>query len=38
MQLEKFETVPVSKESVLALLNDGIGAFVKRHETIDTLD
>ncbi|NEK20699.1 hypothetical protein [Rhizobium leguminosarum] len=38
MQLEKIETVPVSRESVLALLNDGIGAFVKRYEIIETLD
>lgn len=38
MQLEKIETVPVSRESVLALLNDGIGTFVKRYTIIDTID
>lgn len=37
MQLEKIETVPISRESVLALLNDGIGAFVKRYEIIETI-
>lgn len=38
MQLEKIETLPVSRENILALLNDGIGAFVRRYEIIDTLD
>lgn len=38
MQLEKIETLPISKESILALLNDGIGAFVKRYEIIEIID
>lgn len=38
MQLEKVETHPISRESVLALLNGGIGAFVKRYEIIDIID
>ncbi|MGO4569341.1 hypothetical protein AB4Z52_30920 [Rhizobium sp. 2YAF20] len=38
MQLEKIETVPISRESIFALLNDGIGAFVKSYEIIDIID
>ncbi|QND46948.1 hypothetical protein HB780_14505 [Rhizobium lusitanum] len=38
MQLEKIETVPISKESLLALLNDGVGAIVKSYEIIDIID
>lgn len=38
MYLEKIETLPISKESVFALLNDGVGAFVKSYEIIDTID
>ena len=38
MQLEKIETVPLSKESLLALLNDGVGAIVKSYEIIDIID
>ncbi|MGO6982553.1 hypothetical protein [Rhizobium leguminosarum] len=38
MQLEKIETVPLSRESILALLNDGIGAVVNQYEIIDILD
>lgn len=37
MQLEKIETLPVSRESVLALLNDGVGAFVKNYEIIEVV-
>jgi benzoyl-CoA reductase/2-hydroxyglutaryl-CoA dehydratase subunit BcrC/BadD/HgdB len=38
MQLEKIETIPISKESIFALLNDGVGAFVKSYEIIDVID
>lgn len=38
MQLEKIETVPISKEGVFALLNDGIGAIVKSYEIIDVIN
>jgi len=38
MQLEKIETVPVSRENIFALLNDGVGAFVKNYEIIDIID
>ncbi|MCW1410740.1 MULTISPECIES: hypothetical protein [Rhizobium] len=37
MQLEKIETLPISKESIFALLNEGVGAFVKRYEIIDVI-
>ncbi|AYG64411.1 hypothetical protein [Rhizobium jaguaris] len=38
MQLEKIETLPVSRESIFALLNDGIGAFVNNYEILDIID
>jgi benzoyl-CoA reductase/2-hydroxyglutaryl-CoA dehydratase subunit BcrC/BadD/HgdB len=38
MQLEKIETLPISKASIFALLNDGVGAFVKNYEIIDVID
>lgn len=38
MQLEKIETVPISKESLLALLNYGMGAIVKSYEIIDVIE
>lgn len=38
MQLEKIETVPISKGSIFALLNDGVGAIVKNYEIIDIID
>ncbi|WP_392714214.1 hypothetical protein [Rhizobium ruizarguesonis] len=38
MQLEKIETIPISRESIFALLNDGVGAFVKSYEIIDIVD
>ncbi len=38
MQLEKIETLPISRDSIFALLNDGVGAFVKSYEIIDIID
>jgi hypothetical protein len=38
MQLERIETVPISKQSLLALLNDGVGSIVKSYEIIDIID
>ncbi|MCA1441253.1 hypothetical protein I6F07_13730 [Ensifer sp. IC4062] len=38
MQLEKIECLPISKESIFALLNDGVGAFVKSYEIIEVID
>lgn len=37
MNLEKVVTVPISKTSILALLNDGLGAFVQTYEIIETV-
>ncbi|PJR12799.1 hypothetical protein [Sinorhizobium meliloti] len=37
-RLEKIETLPISKETVLALLNDGVGSIVKSYEVIDVID
>jgi hypothetical protein len=35
--IEKVETVPICQSSVLALLNDGPGAFVANYEIIETI-
>ena len=36
--LEKIETHPVSKDTILALLNQGIGAFIKTYEVVDIIE
>ncbi len=38
MRLEKIATLPISKETIFALLNDGVGAFVQSYEIIDIID
>lgn len=38
MRLEKIETHPITKETLLALLNDGVGSLVKNYEIIDVID
>ncbi|WP_104668770.1 hypothetical protein [Ensifer adhaerens] len=38
MQLEKIETLPVSRETILALLNDGVGSFVRKYEIVEVID
>lgn len=35
--IEKVETVPLCQSSVLALLNDGPGAFVGHYEVLETI-
>lgn len=35
--IEKIETVPISQSSILALLNNGPGAFVASREIIETI-
>lgn len=37
MRLERIETVPVTKDTILALLNDGVGAIVKAYDIIETI-
>jgi hypothetical protein len=37
MRLERIETVPVTKDAILALLNDGVGALVKTYDVIETI-
>jgi hypothetical protein len=37
MRLEQIDTVPVTKEAILALLNDGVGAIVKSYHIIETI-
>jgi hypothetical protein len=36
-RIEKIETLPVSAQTILALLNDGMGAFIKKYEIIETI-
>lgn len=35
--IEKVETIPICESSILALLNDGPGAFVDRYEVLETI-
>ncbi|MGO4317778.1 hypothetical protein [Agrobacterium sp. MCAB5] len=37
MNLEKVVTVPVNQASILALLNQGLGAFVQEYEVIECI-
>lgn len=37
MILEKIETAPVTQSSVLALLNNGPGAFIASYDVIETI-
>ncbi|RWB98679.1 MULTISPECIES: hypothetical protein [unclassified Mesorhizobium] len=38
MQLEKIETLPISKETIFALLNKGVGAFLKSYEITEVVN
>lgn len=38
MHLERIQTAPISKISVLALLNEGPGALVERYEIIEIFE
>ncbi|MBO9195969.1 hypothetical protein J5277_17845 [Rhizobium sp. 16-449-1b] len=37
MNIEKIVTVPVNSESILALLNKGLGSFVQRYEVVESI-
>lgn len=37
MRVERIETVPVTRDAFLALLNDGVGAIVKTYDIIETI-
>lgn len=37
MLLEKVKTIPVTRSNVLALLNNGPGAFIANYEIIETI-
>ncbi|MDK1493891.1 hypothetical protein QN219_28285 [Sinorhizobium sp. 7-81] len=37
-RIEKIETLPVSKANLLTLLNDGMAAFLKSYEIVETVD
>ncbi|OOO17800.1 hypothetical protein EFR00_28715 [Rhizobium sophoriradicis] len=36
-RIEKIETLPVSKANLLTLLNEGMGAFLKSYEIVETV-
>lgn len=38
MHIERIETVPLTMDAVLALLNEGVGAIVKRYDVIETVE
>lgn len=38
MYIEKIETVSLTKENVLALLNNDLGSFVYMHEVVATIN
>jgi len=37
MRIERIETVPVTMEALLALLNDGVGAIVNTYVVVETI-
>lgn len=37
MRLERIQTVPVTKDAILALLNDGVGAIIETYNIIETI-
>ena len=37
IRLERIETVPVTREAILSLLNDGVGAIVKTYDVLETI-
>ena len=37
MRLKRIETVPVTRDAFLALLDDGVGAIVKTYDIIETI-
>ncbi len=37
MRLERIETVPVTRDAFLALLDDGVGAIIKSYDIIETI-
>ncbi|MCO5153991.1 MULTISPECIES: hypothetical protein [unclassified Shinella] len=37
MRLERIETVPVTRDAFLALLNNGVGAIIKTYDIIETI-
>lgn len=35
--IERIETLPMTKDTLLALLNDGVGAVLKSYEIVETI-
>lgn len=35
MQLERIDTLPLTKDNLLALLNNGVGSVVKKYEVLE---
>ncbi len=38
MRLERIETVPITQEAMLALLNEGVGAIVKTYNIVEMIE
>lgn len=38
MRLERIETVPITRDAMLALLNEGVGAIVGTYDIVETID
>lgn len=38
MRLERIETLPLTAETLLILLNKGIGAIIKNYEVVETIE
>ena len=38
MHLERVVTLPVTKEAMVALLNSGVGAIVKKYDILETIE
>lgn len=38
MNIEKVQTVPIDQNSILALLNEGLRAFVDRYEIVESFE
>ncbi|MGV2184098.1 hypothetical protein [Rhizobium rhizogenes] len=38
MHIERIETLPVSQDTLLAFLNDGVAALIKRYEIVETIE
>lgn len=38
LRIEKIDMLPVTEDSILALLNDGVGAFIQNYEIVEVIE